>query len=361
MQQVIEPALGVNPSFSVTWELTLKCNLDCSYCSSHDNTIPHPPLNECIETLDFMYDYIDLYMKHKVNNHKHVSFNVFGGEGLFHPNIVEILEYGYTKHKERNYDWTFSFSTVTNAIVKEKIWDKLIDYFGYFTVSYHSEASDEDQALFKNNVLKLKELNKQYKVSILMHPHRWDNCIAMINWCKENDVKHLVRQLDDLTPEERFAYSDEQADWFFNLYGSKPIKLFKKGELVNLTAQGRSCCGGQAFNFNRDYTTTHTYVPNNNFKDWHCSVNYFFVFVKQVTRQVFNNKDCRLNYDGIKGPIGTLDDTKKILDDLKSRLDNIQNYIKCTKSLCWCGLCTPKAKDLDTYQDVMKTYLKELT
>jgi MoaA/NifB/PqqE/SkfB family radical SAM enzyme len=359
MLEVLEPACDVKPSFSVTWEITLKCNLDCSYCSSHNNTIPHPPLNECLETIDFIYEYIDLYMKYKNDNHKHVTFNIFGGEGLFHPNIVEILEYAYAKHKEKNYDWTVSLSTITNAIVKEKVWEKLIDYFGYFTVSYHSESTIEDQNLFRENVLKLKNTNKQYHVSVLMHPHRWDSCINMINWCKENEVKYLVRQLDDLTPEEKFAYTEEQASWFFDLYGYKPIKLFKKGELVNLTSQGRKCCGGQPFNFNRDYTKTETYVPNNNFKDWYCSVNYFFVFVKQVTKQVFNNKDCRLNYLGERGAIGTLDDTKSILKELQNRLENNENYIKCSKSICWCGLCTPKAKDMNTYQDIMKTYIKE--
>ena len=138
MLQTIEPACGTNPSFSITWEITLKCNLDCSYCSSHDNTLSHPPLQECLDTIDFIYDYVDLYMKYKVDNQKHVTFNVFGGEGLFHPNIVEILEYGYNRHKEKNYDWTLSLSTITNAIVKEKVWDRLLDYFGYFTVDRKS-------------------------------------------------------------------------------------------------------------------------------------------------------------------------------------------------------------------------------
>lgn len=359
MYQVIEPTVATNPFFSVTWESTLKCNLDCSYCSSHDNSIPHPSLGDCIKTVDFIYDYVDLYMSVKNSNHNHVSLNIFGGESLFHPNIVEILEYADTAYNQKQYSWTLGINTVTNAIVKPKVWDKLIKYFSYFTVSYHSECTEEDQELFKSNILTLKQHNKSYKVSVLMHPHRWNNCIKIIDWCKDNNINYLVRQLDDNTIEEKFAYAPEQADWFYNYAGFKPIKLFKKGELVNLNNQGRSCCGGQEFNINQDYSCTHTYIPNNTFTDWHCSVNYFFVFIKQATKEVFNNKDCRMSYDKTVGPIGSLDDTDKIIHDLKHRLANGTSSIVCKKPRCWCGLCTPKAKDIATYNDVMKKYVKE--
>lgn len=359
MYQVIEPTNNTNPFFSITWESTLKCNLDCSYCSSHDNSIPHPPLEECLHTIDFIYDYVDLYMQAKNPNHNHVSFNIFGGESLFHPNIVEILEYADTKHKNQNYKWTLDINTITNAIVKPKVWDRLVNYFYYFTVSYHSECSEEDHNLFKENVLKLKNLDKAYKVSVLMNPHRWDNCIDIINWCKEHNINYLVRQLDDNTPEEKFAYSTSQADWFYEHRGQRPIKLFKKGEFINLNNQGRSCCGGIPINIDQDYSCTHSYVPNNTFTDWNCSVNYFFVFIKQATKEVFNNKDCRMTYDGNIGPIGTLDKSDEILSELKERLSTGINHITCKKPRCWCGLCTPKAKEIHMYKDVMKKYVKE--
>ena len=55
------------PSFLLDWEVTKLCNLDCSYCSTgleggQDNNTKHPPLEECLRTIDFMYEYVDLYM-----------------------------------------------------------------------------------------------------------------------------------------------------------------------------------------------------------------------------------------------------------------------------------------------------------
>lgn len=40
-----------NLYFSVEWETTLKCNLDCSYCGKdgHDNTKPHPSLDDSLK------------------------------------------------------------------------------------------------------------------------------------------------------------------------------------------------------------------------------------------------------------------------------------------------------------------------
>jgi len=48
----------------------MKCNLDCSYCHTgtyggHDNTTRHPPLDECLSTIDFMFEYANIYMKRK--------------------------------------------------------------------------------------------------------------------------------------------------------------------------------------------------------------------------------------------------------------------------------------------------------
>ena len=33
--------------------------------------------------------------------------------------------------------------------------------------------------------------------------------------------------------------------------------------------------------------------------------------------------------------------------------------IQCKKDICYCGLCAPKAKNLDTYKSIMKKYQKE--
>ena len=109
----------VNDSyFSVEWETTLKCNLDCSYCGDgHDNSLPHPSLASSLDTVDFIVDYTNEQLKQKPKHLQHANLNIFGGESFFHPKIVDILR--YTQEKKKHQKWTMSVSTITNAVVKE--------------------------------------------------------------------------------------------------------------------------------------------------------------------------------------------------------------------------------------------------
>jgi hypothetical protein len=96
-------------------------------------------------------------------------------------------------------------------------------------------------------------------------------------------------------------------------------------------------------------------VPRQGFRDWYCSVNWFFLFVQQVTGNVYTNKDCRTSLNSKVEPLGTLKNSQKILLELKTHLDNkILPVIKCVKSLCFCGYCAPKAENLEDFKDLIK-------
>jgi hypothetical protein len=377
--QTIEPTLideNRKPIFYITWESTLKCNLDCTYCGkdAHDNSVPHPPLEECLDTADFLLEYADLYMSKRNEKYQHVSLNIFGGESLFHPNIVEILKYLKEQHKTKKYTWSLGLSTVTNAVVKERIWDRILDLVDYFTISYHAEANAEQQDLVRKNLLTLKSKGKNYHCAIMMHPQHWDNCQSMIQWCEGNDIKCLPRQIDHGPFNFKFYYTRPQAEWFSGFYqtgssscgscetGCKKTPLFdslknKVFSIVNLESKGRSCCGGTPFHLDQNYEQTETHIQNR-LKGWHCSVNHFFVFVKQVSGEIFLNKDCRVNFDQEVGPIGHLKDSKKILEKLKQDLDNdTLPTVICAKNKCWCGLCAPKAVSKEKYQEIIQKYM----
>ena len=121
--EVLEPAIDPNNriSFLLDWELTMKCNLDCSYCGSgtyggHDNSTKHPPMSECLSALDFMFEYVDLYMNTKPKGIRYVILNVYGGESLHHPDIVKILSQVREKHQLYADRWHLTVTTTTNAI-----------------------------------------------------------------------------------------------------------------------------------------------------------------------------------------------------------------------------------------------------
>ena len=160
--------------------------------------------------------------------------------------------------------------------------------------------------------------------------------------------------------EVKRIYSQQQVQWFSKLYKDKtfgaPENLLQDKSDLKLTDVGRACCGGRQVCTNKNLKQRHFYVENK-FPDWYCSVNHFFLFVKQVNGEVFVNKDCKMNFDGQVGPIGTLNNTQQILSTLRHQLEtNSLPVIQCKKKQCFCGLCAPKAKDQKTYNSIMEKY-----
>ena len=366
----LEPAVDPNAriSFLLDWELTMKCNLDCSYCLSdiyggHDNSTKHPPLEQCLITLDFIFAYVDLYMSTKPRGIRDVVLNVYGGESLHHPDIVDILSQIKNKYKIYSNKWHLTVTTTTNAIVSDKKLQKIIPYIDEFTVSYHSENTAKQKQQFKENLLTIAKSGKRQKCVVLMHqqPDLFKDSLDMIEWLDQNNIKVLPRQLDGHGSDGgKRIYSQQQVQWFSKLYKDKtfgaPENLLQDKSDLKLTDVGRACCGGRQVCTNKNLKQRHFYVENK-FPDWYCSVNHFFLFVKQVNGEVFVNKDCKMNFDGQVGPIGTLNNTQEILSTLRHQLEtNSLPVIQCKKKQCFCGLCAPKAKEQKTYNSIMEKY-----
>jgi len=368
----LEPAIDPENriSFLLDWELTMKCNLDCSYCpsglySGHDNSTAHPSLKDCLSTVDFMYQYVDLYMSTKPRGIRYVILNLYGGESLHHPHIVEILEKCAKVYQEIYKDsWHLTITTTTNAIVSEKKLSQILPYIDEFTCSYHTENTEKNKKLFRNNLLGIKQSGKRLKVVVLMHPetHLWAEAQNLTQWCDQNDIKHLNRQLDHGPEKTQFNYTESQVKWFDSFYQKKSYKselsveIKQVNEDYDLSDSGRACCGGRQVCKDRNQKNRHFFVENK-FPDWYCSVNEFFVYIKQVTGEVFVNKDCKMNFSGQVGPIGYLYDTETLLNETqKMLLNNSRPVIQCKKSRCLCGLCAPKAKKLEVYKSIMEKY-----
>lgn len=367
---VLEPAIDPNNriSFLLDWELTLKCNLDCSYCGTglhggHDNSTRHPPVEECVKTIDFMFEYADIYLSKKPRGLKYVILNVYGGESLHHPDIVEILQAVRLKYENSYQDrWHLTIITTTNAMVSQRKLSKIIPLIDEFTCSYHSECTDKQKTEFKDNVNIIKDSGKKVKVVVLMHnkSELFDDSVRMIEWCKTNDIKYLPRQLDQKI--EKPHFNSQQIKWFDRLYKSKSYKVIEDLAPVpvldkfNLTDTGRACCGGRQLckDFNR---YQRNFFVENKFPDWYCSVNEFFLYIKQVNGEIYVNKDCKMSFDGQVGPIGYLSEASKLLSWTRENLENkTLPVIRCKKDRCLCGLCAPKAKDFDDFNKMMRMY-----
>lgn len=334
----------------------MKCNLDCSYCHSglyggHDNSQTHPPLDGCLNTIDFMYRYVDRHMQQRPSGLRYVNLNIYGGESLHHPNIVEILQQVHQRYQPYQDSWKLTVTTTTNAIVTPRILKDIIPLIDEFTVSYHTENTPKQKQQFLDNLLTIQAAGRRLKCVVLMHtePELFADANAMINWLRQHSIRSLPRQLDDFSFKNQF-YDQQQVQWFQNLYQAKTTRAdvelpIKQGSLSNT---GRACCGGRQLCADQDYKTRNAFVGNK-FTDWYCSVDRFFVYIKQTTGEVFTNKDCKMNYQGSVGPIGHLDNPEPMLTGTTP-------VIQCQKAQCFCGLCAPKAQSLDTYNTIMRKY-----
>lgn len=349
------------PSFLLDWEVTKLCNLDCSYCptgiewGSHDNSTKHPDKEQCFDTIKFMFEYVDLYMQHRKPNQRKVILNVYGGESLYHPDIVEILQSVRGQYQQYRDKWHLTLVCTTNAIVGERHWEKIVPLIDNFTISYHSENLPKQKEIFKRNTLRLKELNKSFRAVIVMHNKQqyWEDCLDIIEFFKENDITHVPKALDNREPE--WSYTAEQFSKLKTLwinktpekqkteYSKKIIPIGVEGQ-VHSISEGRACCGGRRLSINSDLRSNIGFVPRQGFRDWYCSVNWFFLFVQQLTGNIYINKDCRMTAEGQVGPLGNINNTKEILDNLRQELSTGMPIIQCAKDVCRCGFCAPKAE-----------------
>lgn len=359
--QILEPKIDPNNriTFLLDWEITQKCNMDCTYCPTglyggHDNTTKHPSYADCIKSVDFMFEYVDIYMAHRPKGLKYVVLNVYGGESLHHPRIVDILKYARDRHTGYQDRWHLTITTTTNAIVNDKKMSSIIPLIDEFTCSFHSEASPKQVEQFKSNLLTIKSSGKRMKCVIVMHNNGplFDKSKDMVAWCSAHDIRYFPRVLDNTSEDGRWRYNKDQIIWFDGFYKQKKV-LSQDSEAAN---QVRACCGGRQVCQDKQYRESTSFVSNR-FPDWHCSVNHFFLFIKQINGEIFVNKDCKMGFNGSVSPIGNLNDTRPLIDFTRHNLSqNTMPVIKCKKTRCLCGLCAPKAKNLDDYVSIMEKY-----
>jgi pyruvate-formate lyase-activating enzyme len=359
------------PSFLLDWELTKLCNLDCTYCGSgidkgHDNSTLHPPKQECLNTIDFMYQYVNQYMEYKKPSQRKVILNVYGGESLFHPDIVEILQAcrdRYTKYQDL---WHLTITCTTNGIIGPTRWQAVVPLIDEFSVSYHSESLPKQKQQYLDNILYLKQRNKKFKSIIMMHNQEdlFKDSESVIDFCRKNDIKYVAKPLDG--ERDKWNYTQDQFStlktfWISQASISKQTDYRKSldnitvGPTINSIQTGRPCCGGRKLSINNDLKSSVSFVPKQGFQNWYCSVNWFFLFVRQLDGAVYTNKDCKTSTTGRVEPLGYLGNSQQILDVLTTQLTTgTMPIIQCVKDICACGFCAPKAESKLDFEKLIK-------
>lgn len=333
----------------VTWDTGRRCNYDCTYCEStrHDNTSPFHTIDDLRSTFNFIKDWTSIYNSYRKRTVDYTNINFTGGEPTLNPRFWDLVD--YIKEDEKK----FRLSLTTNGAWNKKFTQKIIDRFGGVTVSYHAEGHPNLKKVVLDNILRLSESDIWIQVNVMLHVDCWDECVDVYNQLKEKGIKVNPRpigdgnmkrsgwflDLDGSLRRTSHAYSAEQQEWILkesgvNLRPQKPTE----GDSL-----GRSCCGGRCIQGKVNNKWQEVKLVNTNFKDWYCSVDWYFLHIDQHTGLIYHHQTCQALHGKKRGPLGHLKDKDSIINKLKSRLENPSPII-CPNQRCGCGMCVPKSK-----------------
>lgn len=349
-----------NPTeFMVTWEILRRCNLDCTYCEStrHNNYSPYPGLEELKTTFDFIKQYTDLYNSKRVYSSA-TNIDFTGGEPTANPNFWPLIDY---IKSQGNYN----LGLTTNGTWGPQFTQKVLDNFIHVTVSYHTEADIKLKLRSWRNIMDLHQAGKSVQANVMLHCDHFDEAVEVCENLRLNGVTKVnpvpigdgvnIRKgwfIDSEGKNRRTSheYTAEQQNWFYKFMGiDKTSSTAAEGTNV-----GRSCCGGRCLVGKVDDRWQEVKMVNNWFKDWYCTVNWYFMHVEQHTGDIFHHQTCQAKLDG-RGPIGNIDQSQTMLDDLKNFLSQeTVPAIICPNQRCGCGMCVPKAKSIEDFKSIWK-------
>jgi hypothetical protein len=150
------------------------------------------------------------------------------------------------------------------------------------------------------------------------------------------------------------TYTAEQQEWFWKQQG------FDKKSNNNLEGNqmGRACCGGICLSGKVDDEWKTINLIDTDFKDWYCLVDWFFLYIDQETKDVYHHQTCKALLEKKKGPIGNLSNSDLILNEVSNKINQkiIPNII-CPNKRCGCGMCVPKAKNIDDFVEIRNSII----
>lgn len=345
-----------NEMFSVIWDTGRRCNYDCTYCEAtrHNNTSPHKPLDEFVDTFKFIKRWHNTYNSRRLNS-TGMYINFTGGEPTANPNFWNLVDY------IKQQPGSCTLGLTTNGAWAKKYSAKIIKDFNSVTVSYHAEAHVSLKENVIENIIELSKSNINLQVNVMLHVDYWDETVAVYNDLKSKGIKCAPRPIGDgsivrkgwfidsdgTNRRTSHEYSIEQQQWFLNEMGISelPTGAAEGNQL------GRACCGGRPLEGKVKEQWQPIKLVNTEFEDWYCMVDWFFLYIDQETGNVFHHQTCKAFYEKTTGPIGNLSDTNKMLDDLNIRLSKKDIVpIICPNRRCGCGMCVPKAKSIDDFK-----------
>ena len=361
MFRAINPS--TNDSFDVVWDLGRRCTYACTYCGPHhsNKTSPHTSLETLINTIDGVVEYTNKLNGYR-KEEKVTSLAFTGGEPTANPDFFKFIKYVKENYKHLHINVT------TNGCYSKRKNQMVMDNCDNCTLSYHAEATGREKALVLDNIKAMSAANYNFKVNLMFHKDYFDECILIAELLDELEVNYVPRVIgdsnnkSDIEDGTAHVYDEEQMQWFKD-YWNKDNETTSEGTCGDGVSIGRPCCNRKPMDLLiDDEWKSGTFVPSTNFKGWSCMVNWDFLFIHSELDEVWHHQTCQINMDSEIGPIGKASDFKSINKVLTNNLSSgTMPVIRCPKTWCGCGLCSPKALDDDVFTNIFTDRIKDLT
>ncbi len=365
-------------SMLVSWDMGRRCNYDCTYCPSHrhDNFSPHASMEELQSSGRFVLDYLALMMPFKKTKYVSVSFT--GGEPTVNPNFVDFGQW-LMKEFNENYSHIFDMGIclTTNGAMSRKMCDSLLENYNFATISYHCEGKPRLKKMVMENIEYLKSKDYSMKVNVMFHarPDYFDECLKVCETLERTGVDYVPRLIGEHDDNNRYnhKYTEQQLKWMKDFWDKSKPRSFALPEIEQKSSAdeeakhkarslGRPCCGKRPMHVcdaeKKNWEKT-SFLKFAKFKDWSCSVNWFFLHIEQQSGLVYHHQTCQANFGGKREPLGhIIKDSERILSQLRSNIENkTMPIIVCPNKLCGCGLCTPKSRDFEDLAKILPEHV----
>lgn len=257
----------------VCFQLGNVCTYDCSYCGEGNKNGTHKwPEFSIVENL---VREIDRVYKSSPYNKKEIVFEYLGGEVTVWKDFEKLL---VLVHELGNKSWI-----ITNGVRSLRWWEEHAKYFEVVTLSAHLEFCDIEHLCSVGNII--NDNNVFASITVLMYPPKWNECLAAIEYLKENSrcsctIKPLVKTVTDFG--EPWDYTTEEHDFIKNNSGIKKGRLIW-GNSENVTIWRNSKTGKILRRPGDDIIV----FRENNFYNWKCYVGIDTLYLQ-------NNGDIRV-------------------------------------------------------------------
>lgn len=174
--------------FSIDWQIDIRCNYDCMYCSPkwHDDSSKFKSLEELQSAWHDIFDKTkNLNLPYKI------AFT--GGELSANKNFLPFVTWlraNYSQH-------LFKIMITTNGSASTRYYQKMFEAVDNIAFSVHSEHLDEKK--FFNTILDLfKTLpdNKFLQVIIMNEYWNQDRIPKYIKLLEENNINYTVNEIN---------------------------------------------------------------------------------------------------------------------------------------------------------------------